>query len=201
MSLERRLKDQFEEEAARIEPPVAQNLMTIEHRAARRRDPISPLVLLLGALIIGILIVVRAVGPTPNPAPGFGVQPTVPGPSSGPSTYDAIAGWYSLTLDDSVPAVKNEGVGGQWRMELRPSGELAVSPPIGFRLGGAPPSGVAFSLSGDRFRTNLFFNETCGSIGVYSWELNGDTLTLTHLDDSCSVRATLLASRPWTRVP
>jgi hypothetical protein len=55
---------------------------------------------------------------------------------------------------------------------------------------------VAFSLTGDRFRTNLFYNDYCDSIGSYVWN-RAASLSFTSVDDSCSIRKTLLATTPW----
>ena len=205
MSLDRRLRDEFEQEATGIEPQVARRLESVERRARGRRNQV-PSVLVLGVLIIGIVVVLRVAGPSPETAPGVGgdtgtPQSTLGATPSDSAAYDAIAGAYSVTLDDAVAAVKSDGVEGRWTMELRPSGELDLSPPPNFRLGGLPPSGVAFSLSGDRFRTNLYFNEACNSAGTYTWHLAAGALTFAVVDDSCSVRSSLLTSKPWTAAP
>ena len=61
---------------------------------------------------------------------------------------------------------------------LHPSGVLDLQPPSGFDLGTTSPSGVSYSLAVDRFRTNLFFNEVCNSIGTYTWHLTPEASSL-----------------------
>ena len=62
-------------------------------------------------------------------------------------------------------------------MELTPDGVMLMAPPATFREGGSVQSGVAYSIDGARFQTNLF-QQLCNSIGAYSWVLDGGILTL-----------------------
>ena len=58
-------------------------------------------------------------------------------------------------------------------MRLQPDGVVFLSPPASFVPGAAGLSGVAFSLVGDRFRTNLFYNAYCNSVGTYAGAAQG----------------------------
>ena len=82
-------------------------------------------------------------------------------------------------------------------MELTPDGVMLMAPPATFREGGSVQSGVAYSIDGERFQTNLF-QQLCNSIGAYSWALDGGILSLTAVEDDCALRRAVLASSPWT---
>ncbi len=86
-------------------------------------------------------------------------------------------------------------------MRLEPNGTVLLSAPPTFLPGASGLSGVAFSLTGDRFRTNLFYNDYCNSIGNYVWGSAAGNLAFTSLDDTCAIRRTLLATTPWLPVP
>jgi hypothetical protein len=198
MSLDQRLRDEFEQEAARIEPQTARHLTTIEARARRHLSSVSLAALMVAALVIALGVLVRIGTSTSNPSVGAPQQRTA---GSSQADYGAIAGTYSVTLEDSDVAVQTAGEAGAWSMTLHSNGVLDLRPPSGFRLGGASPSGAAFSVSGDRLRTNLFFNEVCNSVGSYTWQVDAGNLILVVVDDTCSVRSTLLATEPWVGTP
>ena len=86
-------------------------------------------------------------------------------------------------------------------MRLQPDGLVLMSPPATFAPGSAGLTGIAFSLTGDRFRVNLFYNDYCNSVGTYTWALQAGRLSLTPVDDTCSIRRTLLATTPWPTSP
>jgi hypothetical protein len=202
MSLDRRLRDEFDEEAARIEPQTAHHLTTIEARARRRHGQVNVATVTLAAVAIAIVVLLRVGASSENaPAVGASPHPTAPATAADSASYDAVGGRYAVTLQASDPAVQSAGVPGPWAMVLHPSGVLDLQPPSGFHLGEASPSGVSYSLAGDRFRTNLFFNEVCNSIGTYTWHLDADSLLLVVVDDSCLERRTLLGTGPWVRTP
>jgi len=201
MSLDRRLRDEFDQEAARIEPQVARHLTTIEARARRRHSQVNIATLALAAVAIGIVVLLRVSASSENaPAVGASPHPTAAATADSAS-YDAVVGTYTVTLPASDPAVQSAGVPGSWTMVLHPSGVLDLRPPSGFHLGETSPSGVSYSLAGDRFRTNLFFNEVCNSIGTYTWHLDAGNLVLVVVDDTCLERRTLLVTGTWARTP
>ena len=82
-------------------------------------------------------------------------------------------------------------------MRLSPDGAVFLSPPAGFAPGVESLSGIAFSLSGDRFRTNLFYNQACNAVGTYAWHLSDGQLVFTAVDDARGIRRTLLMTLPW----
>jgi hypothetical protein len=206
MSLDRRLRDELRREAEAIEPDVERHLGAVEARA-RRRGGIGASTLLLAAAIVVAAIILRVpdprlsgeVGSSGSPSPVASSSPS-PSPSA-PATYPEIAGTYVAMLDSADTAVKRDALGGEWTMRLQPEGVIFLSPPASFVPGASGLSGIAFSLVGDRFRTNLFYNDYCNSIGTYAWSRAGNTLTFTEVDDTCSIRRTLLATTPWVIGP
>jgi hypothetical protein len=206
MSLDRRLRDELRREAAAIEPDVERHLGAVEARAGRRGG-IGASTLLLAAAIVVAAIILRVpdprlsgeVGSSGSPSPVASSSPS-PSPSA-PATYPEIAGTYVAMLDAADAAVKRDALGGEWTMRLQPEGVVFLSPPASFVPGASGLSGIAFSMVGDRFRTNLFYNDYCNSIGTYAWSRAGNTLMFTQVDDTCSIRRTLLATTPWVIGP
>ena len=200
MSLDRRLRDELRQEAAAIEPDVERQLGAVE-AGARRRSGFGASWLLLAAAIVVAAIILRfpngqntgPAGPGPSVAPSLGASAS---PSTPPS-YPQIAGTYAATLDPANATVKKDGVGGTWTMRLEPTGAVVLSPPATFTPGANGLSGIAFSLTGDRFRTDLFYNDYCNSVGNYVWDLAAGRLSFTSVDDTCSIRKTLLTTTPW----
>ena len=207
MSFDRRIRDELRRAADAIEPDVDRNLGAVEARA-RRRDSVSP-GLLLGAAVVLVVVSFARFGDREPPNAGGGgpshpagtIAPSSsPGPST-PASYLQIAGTYLVTLDGSNAAVNRDGVAGAWTLRLRPDGVALVSSPPSFQPGATSLSGVSFSLVGDRFRTNLFYNDYCDSIGTYAWTLAQGRLTLTPVDETCPIRRTLLGTLSWVEAP
>ena len=124
------------------------------------------------------------------------VRPTV---SLSPSSESAdVVGAYRATLETSDGGAEFADVAGEWTMELTPDGVMLMAPPATFREGGSVQSGVAYSIDGKRFQTNLF-QQLCNSIGAYSWALDGGILSLTPVEEDCALRRAVLGSTPWTR--
>jgi hypothetical protein len=199
VSLDRRLREELQRDAERVVPDVERNLGAVEARAHQRASVGSPA--LLGAAVVIAIAMAWRFGASPPPTGGPGSSGAVtssPSPfaSTGP-TYDAIAGTYVVTLDPANSAVSNDGLGGRWTMRLASSGEIFLSPPASFGAGTSPLTGLAFSLTADRFRSNIFYNDYCSSIGTYTWTLKAGRLSFATVDDGCSIRQTLLSTAPW----
>ena len=195
MAFDRRLRDELEREAVKIDPDVGRGLLAVEARARRRESGGLGSLVVAAAAVALIVVGVQALRSTsPDTEPGGSVPPTLLSPS--PGTAD-IAGTYRATLEASDGGAEFADVAGEWTMELRPDGVMLMAPPAAFREGSTPQSGVAYSIDGERFRSNLF-QQLCNSIGAYGWVLDGEVLTLTSVDDSCALRRVVLASTPWT---
>jgi hypothetical protein len=204
VGLDRRLRDELSRHAEHIVPDVERNLGAVEART-RRRNSVGGPTLLAAAIVVALAIALRfgstapqVGGPSESAAGSPG--PASPGISPSPA-YDAIAGTYVVTLDARDPAASAGRLGGSWTMRLLPDGEMLLSAPQTFAYGSIAPSGNAFSTSADRFRTNLFYNDFCNSIGTYTWLLQGGRLSFAPVDETCSIRQTLLATSPWQAAP
>jgi hypothetical protein len=207
MSLDRRIRDEFRREAAAIEPDIERHLGAVEARARRRGGIGSSTVLIAVVAVVVAAVILRVpetrlgAGPGSSGAPPPAASGSPTAASSAGKSYPEIAGTYQATLDSANAAVKRDGVGGQWTMRLDATGVVFLSPPPSFVSGASGLSGIAFSLAGDRFRTDLFYNDYCNSIGTYGWSRAGGQLTFTQVDDTCSIRRTLLATTPWQTSP
>ncbi len=196
MSLDRRLRDALEREAAKIDPDVGRSMIAVEARARRRATAGLGSLLVAAAAVVLLSMGLQALRSTsPYAGPGASVSPTVL-LSPSPRTAD-IAGMYRATLEASDGGAEFADVAGEWTMELMPDGVLLMAPPATFREGSTAQSGVAYSIEEGRFRSNLF-QQLCNSVGVYGWVLEGEVLTLTPVDDNCALRRVVLASTPWT---
>jgi hypothetical protein len=205
MTFDRRLREELRRDAAQIDADVERNLGAVEARSRQRRD-FPGAALLAAAAIVAVAILARVGEPRSETGVGPGSSQTVSSPSTAPSpsgsgTYPQIAGTYSVSLDPTDPEVARNGLGGSWTMRLQPDGLVLMSPPAKFAPGSGGLTGIAFSLSGDRFRTNLFYNDYCNSVGTYTWALQGERLRLTPVDDTCAIRRMLLATSPWLTSP
>ena len=195
MSLDRRLRDALEREAAKIDPDVGRGMVVVEARARRRATAGLGSLLMAGAVVVLLAVGLQALRSTaPDAGSGESVSPTVLSPS--PRTTD-IAGTYRATLKASDAGAELADVAGEWTMELMPDGVMLMAPPATFREGSTVQSGVAYSIDEGRLRSNLF-QQLCNSIGLYSLVLDAGTLTLTPVEDDCALRRTVLASTVWT---
>ena len=200
MSFDRRLRAELRQEATAIEPDVERHLGAVEARA-RRRGGVGASTLVVAAAIVIAALVLRlpdqfaSGGPGPSAQPSLGASPTASG--STPASYPQIAGTYRATLDPTNATVQKDGVGGIWTMQLEATGAVVLTPPPPFLPGANGLSGIAFSLAADHFRTDLFYNDYCNSVGNYVWNLAGGRLSFTSVDDTCSIRKTLLGTTPW----
>jgi hypothetical protein len=198
VSLDRRLREELSRDAESIVTDVERSLDTVE-AGARRRPSVGSPALLAVAVVVAVALAVRLGASSPSAPGGPGASPA--NAASATPAYDDIAGTYAVTLDPADATVARDGVGGTWTMRLLDDGEVFLSPPATFGEGSSPLSGVAFSLVADRFRTNLFYNTFCSSIGTYTWVLQGGRLSFTPVDETCSVRRTLLSTAPWQASP
>ena len=209
MQLERRIRDELRSTGDAIEPNVERSLGAVEARA-RRGNGFSPSLLVLVAVVVVVVVTLRLnAGVEPNPGAGASAAPgptasaaiPTPSPSPEPASYPEIAGTYVATLDAANAAVARDGVAGQWTLRLQPDGVALLSAPETFQPGAGSLTGITFALAGDRLRTDLFYNDFCTSIGTYTWALANGRLTLTPVDETCSVRRSLLSTSSWSAAP
>jgi hypothetical protein len=197
VSIDRRLREDLERDAARVSVDVERNLGAVEGRA-RHRPASNLLPALAAAAIIAVAIAVRlpSAPSTGSPTAAPSIHPTALATTD--PGYAAIAGTYRVALD---AVVDGADVRGTWTMELVQDGELVVSPPPTFAGPSQVPTGVSFSLAGDRFRTDLFYNDYCRSVGTYTWSGGDGALQLVPVQDDCAIRRAVLGTTAWTELP
>ena len=195
MSIDGRLRQGLERSASGGTRDLVDNLPEALARGRRRRR-----VMVAGratALVAGLAIVAVG-GPrlvdvlrTDQPA-----GPT-PSPSVAAPDFSSIAGTYTVELTNGDATVAANHMAGTWTIELGRDGTMQLSIPAGFTREGQAPVGNAFTLAASQFRTNLFYNDFCHSIGVYRWGLRGTRLTFSPLIEDCPVRQAIFASQHW----
>jgi hypothetical protein len=201
MSFDRRIRHELERAAELVDADIERNLGAVEARARMRRGS-APTLILAATMTIVALALVRVV-PATTPGIEVGASLKANGPSASASSpaEQAIAGTWLVSLPASNTEVQRDGVSGDWTLRLRPDGVALLSAPTGFAGGAGSLSGITFSVSGDQFRTDLFYNDFCSSIGTYVWARSGGRLTLTPVADDCAKRRTLLATTHWIEAP
>jgi hypothetical protein len=193
MPLDDRLRNAFERSAASIEPSVEANLEQVLRRGSRPRQlRLGPMV---AAAAVIVLLVLGSRYVFPNQPPVGPVVSPSPSPTVSPNA-NAIAGSYVVTLNDEDAEVADLGMSGVWSMTLRSGGGMDVTPPSTFE--GSQAAGHTFTVEGSVFRTDLYYNDFCDSIGIYEWSSSQTGLTLQVADDDCAIRRVLLSTREWT---
>jgi len=179
---------------------------------ARRIPNMNAYAKLAIAVAAVVVIAVAGLQLLPRNSSSVGGPPATATPAASPSTpasYPQIAGTYTATIDPTDATLVKAGVAGDWTMRLEPTGAVELSTPASYVVDGSSMSGIVFSLTGDRFRTNLFYTGAfeawankegqapCDAAGNYIWNLAGGRLSFTSIDDTCSMRKTLLTTTPW----
>jgi hypothetical protein len=195
MSIDSRLRQGLARSASVGTADLVDDLPSAIARGRRRKRAV---VAIRAISIATVFAIVAVVGPrlvssirTEKPA-----APT-PTPSVGATDFSAIAGSYRVELSNVDATVAANHMAGTWTIRLRRDGAMQLSIPAGFTKEGQAPAGNAFTLAASEFRTNLFYNDFCHSIGVYRWQLAGTRLIFTPLSEDCAVRRAVLASQPW----
>jgi hypothetical protein len=187
MTLDRRLKDALQRASEDVDPAVELRLeRTIKRAAARDRAPVGNIVAVL--LIVAVALV------------GLRYSGLIDGIiGSRPPDLRAVAGTYSVSLRETDEAVTSLGLAGEWSLTLSGSGAIELRPPATFA--GSQAQGHTYSLDGHILRTDLYYNDYCDSIGVFTWERTATELILTPAVDECQIRRVLLGTRAWTLTP
>jgi hypothetical protein len=195
MSIDTRLRQGLERSASGATTDLVDDLPDALARGRRRK---LVLVAVRATTVAAVLAIVTVVGPR-LVSSIRNEQPAVPAPtpSIGTTDFSAIAGTYTVELSNTDATVAANRMAGTWRIELGPDGAISLSIPAGFTREGQAPAGNAFTLAASQFRTNLFYNDFCHSIGVYRWQLRGTRLTFTPMNEDCAVRRAVFESQQW----
>jgi len=114
-------------------------------------------------------------------------------------TPSSLLGTYTTTLGPSGPELDEPNPPGRWELLITSETEAYFQPPEGASF----PVGNPIELSAGRivFAADPECPTQAGTpaAGVYEWNLDGDTLTLTDVEDTCRDRLFVLTSKPWTK--
>jgi hypothetical protein len=181
MGLDRRLREELHVHASSIEPDPHGHLEAVMQRGRRRGQWPGALA---GAAAAVLLIAVAG---------------TMPPPGRQDSALTGTT--WTVSLEPGDPRVADLGMAGTWTLRLGDRSTIELTPPPAFSTdGGTGLDGYVYTIDGADVITNLVSRDhgaTCAGPATYRWSIDGDRLTFTSLD-SCDVRATLLATRPWT---
>jgi hypothetical protein len=197
MSLDRRLRVGLAELATAVDPDVPGSLAEVLARGrARRRAARTQRIALAGAACLAI----GAVSATVLFHLGRDGDSSVTASVPPDPNYVAVAGTYVGTVEaPTATPWPAEGVVGDWSLRLEVAGRLELVPPPGFAGQTAP---ARFSVDGSRLRTNVSPGGLCaGTSGLYNYGISGGRLRLVTINDPCEMRAALLGTRQWGRVP
>ena len=191
MSFDRRLRDTLDRIAAQVEPDVEARLQASGHAARQRsRRRGAAAVLAFAAVVLGVVFIGPAAWETLR-NPGWGV-----GSDGSPTPEEGLSGRYSTIIASDDAELLEHQMNGDWAIEFRDDGLLGVQAPSQFA---GTRTGYSFELSADELRTDLFSADVCSGLvpGTYRWELVGDVVTFTVVEDACPGRAALLTTEAW----
>ena len=197
MSIDSRLRQGLERSASGATTDLVDDLPDALRRGHRRKRVLVAARITTVAAVVAIVAVVgpRLVSSIRNEQPA---APT-PTPSLGSTDFSAVAGTYTVELSSTDATVAANHMAGTWTIQLGRDGAMRFSVPAGFAREGHAPAGGAFTLSGSRFLTGLFYRGLCAgnSTAVYRWQLRGTQLTFAPLSEDCGIRRAIFASKPW----
>ena len=196
MSFESRLKTSLEREADALSPDVGAALTSVRRRhETRRRVRIATYsVAVAGIVAAGVVGGPRVVDALRSE------QSAPAGPHTGTSAYSRIAGVYTTRIAERPGLVRTYHLQGLWRMRLSATGDIALTPPLGFAQTLGVPADTRFELTKVRLVTDSMYHAGlgCTAKATYSWTLGNDTLRLTPVHDACPYRPAVLGA-VWTR--
>jgi hypothetical protein len=194
MSIDTRLRQGLDRSASGATADLVDDLPGALARGRRRKRVL--VAVRVTALAAGLAIVAlggsRLIGSYRTDQPA-----STPSPSLSTGDFSAISGTYTVELTNADATVSANHMAGTWTMQLSRDGAMQLLIPSTFTREGHAPAGNAFTLSASQFRTNLFYNDFCHSIGVYRWQLRGARLVFFPLSEDCAVRQAVFSSEQW----
>lgn len=115
---------------------------------------------------------------------------------TGPFTVEELA-LQGFNKDDIC------GNTGTWKMDLRPAGWSLDNYPLPGCIAWNPPVVGSWRL----LENNVLAIRELQDMGcspeeyTYSWKLEGDTLTLSVIEDPCEVHIYFFTAHPWRKIP
>jgi hypothetical protein len=206
MPLDARVRNALRRAAASVEPDVEGRLSATIGAASGSRSAF-PIGLLAAAAILLLVIGASGIaggGRRVVAPPAQTVVPALPSgvPAAGPTAGataappQGVVGTWTVTLGAGDADASGLGITGTWTMTLRSSGAIDLLAPATFS--GSRATGHTYAVNGTSFRTDLYYNDYCDSIGTYAWTRSSDALAFTPTADTCAIRRAVLATRAWS---
>jgi len=188
MSFDGRLREGLDRAASPLDPDVEGSLRSVLARRRRRvRARQAALVLATAVAVAASVLGVRV---------GLGARSAdEASPADG---AQQIVGRYEVVLSADDSAGVSPSLAGRWRMQLDTDGTVELDAPDTFRAE-QNPLGISYTATDSGFRTNIFYDNFCLSVGSYTWRRTPDGLVFDLMDDGCEIRRVLLTSQRWAR--
>jgi hypothetical protein len=188
MSFDRRLRDGLDRAASPFDPDVEGSLRSVLVRRRRRvRVRQAAFALATAAVVMASVIGMR-----------IGLGERSADEASSAEGAQQIVGRYEVALSADDSAGVSPSLAGRWRIQLNADGTVELAAPDTFRAE-QNPLGISYAATESAFRTNIFYDNFCLSVGSYTWHRTGSELVFEVLDDACEIRRVLLTSQPWAR--
>jgi hypothetical protein len=147
-------------------------------------------------------LLVAVAGISPGCGGGEDEEPQAGGTATPAAEESALLGTYTTTLGaETVRNPPDPGVqtpSGEWRLEITDAGATLTDP-----AGNEFPPGDPIEISEEEIvfapDPECPVQEGTPGEGTYEWRLEGSTLTLTEVDDSCRDRAFVLTAQSLVR--
>jgi hypothetical protein len=188
MSFDGRLREGLDRAASPLDPDIEGSLQSVLARRRRRVHVRQAALILATAVAVAASVLGVRIG--------LGAR-SADEASSADGTEQIVGGYeVTLTADDSAGVLPS--LVGRWEMQLNTDGTVELAAPDTFRAE-QNPLGISYTATESAFRTNIFYDDFCQSLGSYSWRRTADGLVFDLMDDGCEIRRALLTSQPWTR--
>jgi hypothetical protein len=194
MSLDIRLRRGLERSSSAIEEPFSDLVLDgVVTRGRRRRRARR---FAAGALALAVVVAVVVIVPRALDAiRSLGETK----PASPQQLMRQVAGTYTIEVDRADSAVQAFDLAGTWTISLLPTGAMTITPPPAFLRSWDQPTGDVFTVAPDTLRTNALGRPCTSSIGMYTWVLRDDRLTLAPVTEDCAARRALFTNTTWVR--
>ncbi len=157
----------------------------------------------MSRLALVLLLLAACAPPPPDPAPPAPAAPDAPAATAAPMAPDApaaVTGEYAVTIalgdvPTTMPDSMRQQMVGAWTLALHEGGHSVVT------HNGREVVQAPYAVSGNQF--TLTAEDTgpyaCKSAASYTWQMTGNQLALTRVQDTCDGRVVVLTTRPLTR--
>jgi hypothetical protein len=188
MSVDRRLRNELNRDASKIDFDIERSLGTVVVGGRRK-------IWMRRAGRIVVVAAVVAIVAFAGPAAMDVIRHQHERPAGPRPAPVDIVGTYATTLQPTdvrgTAALRLQGL---WQITVRGDGLITVVPPPGARVSTLRSQ---YQVEDDRILTTAFANNTCSGVGVYRWSRAGSTLRFTLVSDACKLRVMVFTAHPW----